>query len=182
MRWCRSQGDTVGDELYSERFFDDVAAVADAMSPDEGEYDELVAVVHPGFSVYHPSADPSWKGYDAFLEGLDETIDGVEEGEVAVLYPEAWRRETELFLGDDGSLSYVSTENGSALLTGEGVEQMAMLLDGLEDEGVVRVTGEVNGCCYTHVRQLFEEVEDRVAVSYEVEEGRAYPDERVWRL
>lgn len=170
------------DALYRHRFEDDVAAVAGEVAADDGHYDELLAVVHPGFTGYHPRATAEADdGYGEFLDGVADRVEEA-EARVAVFYPESYREETERILGDDATIEYVPTEDDSALFADGGAELTAGLVSGLEDGGEVRVIGEVNGCCYTHVRQLFEDVEEDVGLSYDVIEGEAFPEQRLWRL
>ncbi len=170
------------DALYRHRFKDDVAAVADRVVEEGGRYDELLAVVHPGFTGYHPrSTAETEEGYAAFLDGISDRV--VEaETPVAVFYPDSYREETGEVIEDDATIEYVPTEADSALFADDGAKRTAAMVSGLEDGGRVRVIGEVNGCCYTHIRQLFEDLEEEIDVSYDVIEGERFPEERLWRL
>jgi hypothetical protein len=173
------------ERLYRDRFEDDVAAVADRVEDGRDRYDELLAVVHPGFTGYHPRATAEADdGYERFLDELSDRVDEArgDGTAVAVFHPVPYREETGEIIEDDTAVTYVSTEDDSALFADGGADVTAGLLAGLADGGAVRVTGEVNGCCYTHVRQLFEDVEDKIETSYDVIEGEAFPEERLWRL
>lgn len=173
------------DELYHDRFWEDVEAVAARTDPEEGRYDELLAVAHPGFTRYHPGAVADVEeGYEAFLDEVTGAVERAvedERAEVLALYPESWQEVTEEVVGEE-TIEYVPTEEKSALFVDDGEERVAEQISGLADEGTVRVVGEVNGCCYTHVRQLFEEVEDRIEMTYDVVEGAVYPEERLSQL
>ncbi|MDY6770418.1 MAG: hypothetical protein SV186_00505 [Candidatus Nanohaloarchaea archaeon] len=166
---------------YEDRFYEDVAAVAERVSPSKGDEAVVDVVVHPGFSVFHPEASTYGTEYthDAFLDDLGEAVTG---DRTVVLYPDSWKDATESYLGEPETVEYIATEETSALLTEEGKDDVAGLVEDLESGGVIRLSGEINGCCYTHVDQLFREVEDRVGKEYEVEEAVTYPEDRVWEL
>lgn len=181
------RGDVMDEDepLYRHRFEDDVAAVANRVDEVQDRYDELLAVVHPGFTGYHPRATTEADdSYDTFLDGLSDRVEEAREhgAAIAVFHPESYREETEEIIEDDAGVKYVPTEDDSALFAEGGADAAAGLVSGLEDGGEVQVIGEVNGCCYTHVRQLFEDVEEDIGMAYDVIEGEAFPEERLWRL
>ncbi|MDY6777901.1 MAG: hypothetical protein SVU32_04490 [Candidatus Nanohaloarchaea archaeon] len=165
---------------YGEAFRRDVERISWETDDAEGCLSMVDVFVHPGFYSYYSHHFDVDEPYDTYRDRLTSLVDETDADRVLVLYPESWWGETSSLLPASRSdIQYVRTSEKSALLDDESRAELASVITELQAGGTVRVAGELNGCCYTHVRQLFEEVEERVEKDYHVVEGLAYPEDEL---
>lgn len=148
---------------------------------NEGTYDDLLLVVHPGYfearQWYRTGKEEfnvTEQDYRRYETRLEEQVSTYleEEEPVVVLYDETLEGEMREFftpLGDE--VDWIPTEDRSAVLTDQGRKEFAAVYASLEDEATVRVAGETEDRCLRYAEILVETLDRELPRTIEMEEG-----------
>lgn len=157
-----------------------------ASSSDVSE--DFYLAAHPGYCVVDEEymdvgldqrdhADYSKDFFDEFARKVDEDVT------VGVL-EEQDTNYTREFLGDlEVDVDYFfETIGGKARPTKQDADEFIDVLRDLEDDSVVKVSGEVNGLCVGQAGQIVEYVSDAYDLGLDIDRGVAFPERPVERV
>ena len=166
----------------------------------EDIYRELDFYIHPGFGEYTDVVDKTLNlersDYREHKENIHDRLENSSENPVAILYPEKLQDETEEFIEDSitGGSVYIPTfYDDSGILSGfcsssrpvnssdengsfNGAARLAGVLDSVEENGTVNISGELYTQCYENASWLLEEISKKSSRNFDVERQVSFPE------